>query len=62
MTDVKLCVEVGKKVDEIKRAQRWVSEYMNDRDKALRELNTLLLTNGGREVTLEEVLAIKDED
>lgn len=62
MTDVKLCVEVGKKVDEIKRAQRWVGEYMNDRDKALRELNTLLLTNGGREVTLEEVLAIKDED
>lgn len=62
MTDVKLCVEVGKKVDEIKRAQRWVGEYMNDRDKALRELNTLLLTNGGREVTLEEVLAVKDED
>lgn len=62
MTDVKLCVEVGKKVDEIKRAQRWVGEYMNDRDKALSELNTLLLTNGGREVTLEEVLAIKDED
>ena len=62
MTDVKLCVEVGKKVDVIKRAQRWVGEYMDDRDKALRELNTLLLTNGGREVTLEEVLAIKDED
>ena len=62
MTDVKLCVEVGKKVDEIKRAQRWVGEYMDDRDKALRELNTLLLANGGREVTLEEVLAIKDED
>lgn len=62
MTDVKLCVEVGKKVDEIKRAQRWVGEYMNDRDKALRELNTLLLTNGGREITLEEVLAVKDED
>lgn len=60
MTDVKLCVEVGKKVEDIKRTQRWVSDYMKDRDEALRELNTLLLANGEREVTLEEVLAIED--
>ena len=62
MTDVKLCVEVGKKVEDIKRTQRWLNDYIKDRDEALRELNALLLTNGGREVSLKEVLAIKDED
>ena len=62
MKNLKLCIKIGELVRNIKKEQDWINDYVNKRDQNLEKLNELLITNGGKKISLEDVLSIEDLD
>ena len=62
MKNLKLCIKIGELVKNIKKEQDWINDYVSKRDQNLEKLNELLITNGGKKISLEDVLSIEDLD
>lgn len=62
MKNLKLCIKIGELVRNIKKEQDWINDYVSKRDQNLEKLNELLITNGGKKISLEDVLSIEDLD
>ena len=62
MKNLKLCIKIGELVKNIKKEQDWINDYISKRDQNLEKLNELLMTNGGKKISLEDVLSIEDLD
>lgn len=54
--ELKLCVEIGKNVRQIRENYDEIVSLQNDNDLMMREINRLLVSTGGTELTLEDIL------